>query len=642
MGVDRFHKDVQENMDSSTSMRFGDLSWTTNPQTANQLAELGKRLNEGVKNVEVGALSQQVFDAIPKQHFEEMRRLSKMGGVELTMHAPLTDPAGFTERGWAEHSRNLAGQEFKDVIERAHKLNPSGDMTVNFHSSGGGVAATVWEKKEKGKPEEKQFISAVNTRTGEIKPIQREKMDWLTGEKIMTPQDKLDNLNHVSWDQDIMQIMSMKHQKDEINNQQMRWRTQSPQGLKLLELEMKKKKGTLTSQEKMMRGELSKEDKFFDAHREEIDSVMNSQLNSLYNDYKHYTESNSDEVRKNKGYHNENLKMFEKVKKLYKKRNEYVGERLKSEDKKFKEWLLKNPNIPREEIIEKQEGIREEALRKAKEKGYDVSPERLSLMLKGIQAPERFRPVDDVAREKAAETFAGVAVHAYEKYKDKAPLISIENVYPEWTLSRAESLKGMVEDSKKLFINKLKEKGVGEGEAKRIAETKIGVTWDLGHINQLRKYGFTKKDIIKEAEKIGKHVKHIHITDNFGYNDSHLAPGMGNVPIKEQLEAIEKKVGKDEYRRIKGVIEGGGLFQQFQANPVPYTMDREGINSPFYTYEGPSWGDVKDLYSSYMFGFGDVLPDVHFKTQGGGFSMLPKELGGGGSGGDKGRFANNQ
>ena len=637
--VDRFHKDVQENMDSSNSMKFGDLSWTTNPQTANQLAELGKRLNEGVKNVEVGALSQQVFDAIPDQHFEEMRRLSKMGGVGLTMHAPLTDPAGFSERGWAEHSRNLAGQEFKDVIDRAHKLSPDGNMTVNFHSSGGGIAATVWEKKEKGKPEEKQFISAVNTRTGEIKPIQRDKMDWLTGEKIMTPQDKLDNLNRVSWDQDIMQVMSMKHQKDEIDNQQMRWRTRTPQGLQLLDFEMKKKAGTITEKEEKMMNELAAEDKVFDAHKEEINQVMNSQLNSLYNDYKHYTESNAQEVKKHRKDHDQNLKMFNQIKKMYGKRNEYAEKRFKVEDKKLREWIRKTPNVSREEVLEKQESIRSGVFQEAKEKGLDISPERLSLILKGIPAPERFRPADDVAREKAAETFADVALHAHEKYGDKAPLIAIENVYPEWTLSRAESLKGMIKDSKKLLVEKLKEKGIGEGEAKRIAETKMGVTWDLGHINQLRKYGFTKKDIIKESEKIGKHVKHIHITDNFGYSDSHLAPGMGNVPIKEQLEAIEKKVGKDEFRRMKGVIEGGGLFQQFQANPVSYTMDKGAFDSPFYTYDGPSWGDVKDLYSSYMFGFGDVLPDVHFKTQGAGFSMLPKELGGGGGGGDKGRFA---
>ena len=30
-------------------------------------------------------------------------------------------------------------------------------------------------------------------------------------------------------------------------------------------------------------------------------------------------------------------------------------------------------------------------------------------------------------------------------------------------------------------------------------------------------------------------VKHLHLTDNFGYADTHLPPGMGNVPIKGML-----------------------------------------------------------------------------------------------------------
>ena len=268
--------------------------------------------------------------------------------------------------------------------------------------------------------------------------------------------------------------------------------------------------------------------------------------------------------------------------------------------------------------------------------GQRITPEIISNSLIDLQTPEIYRPVDDVAQEKAAETFANVALHAYKKFGDKMPLIAVENVFPEWTLSRAESLKKMIESSKKQFSEKLVKEGMSKGSAEKVAEKNVGVTWDVGHINQLRKYGYSEKEIVEEAKKIGKHVKHLHLTDNFGYGDTHLAPGMGNVPIKEQVEAIEKAQGK----KWEGpaVVEAGGMINQFKMSPVSYAV--EGLNSPFYSYDkGPSWTDVRDVYSSYLFGFGDMLPEQNFKMQGGGFSMLPKELGGQ-AGGDKGRFAN--
>jgi sugar phosphate isomerase/epimerase len=627
--VERFHKDYKNGMDSSFSLRFGDLSWTTNPQSANQLAELGKRLNEGVQNVEVGALNQQVFDSIPQQHFEEMRRLSKLGGVELSMHAPLTDPAGFSQQGWQEHQRNLAEQEFKDVIDRAVDLDPKGGMPVNFHSSGGGIPAVIWEKKEEGVPEAKQMITAVNTQTGEIKALAREKMDWLnTDDKELTPERRLKSLNQTSWDQEILNFMSLKKQKEEVERLKQEWRIKYPEGREFYRLEKAKQQGRLLEEEVPKWEALRMQDESYNKHKSEIDQNMMSQLNSLYNDYV----SCWPEDKKKDREHQMRLKQFGEIKKRFKGAAE-LGEEF---DKSWNKWMNKNGKRDPTIVNEEREKRRNELNDKLIKKGLNISPEQVGNVLMELKAPERYRPVDDVAKEKAAETFSNVAFHAYKKHGKKAPLVAIENVYPEWTLSRADSLKGLVESAKKKLSEKLrsdKKLKLSEREANAIAEKNLGVTWDVGHINQLRKYGYSKKDIIEESKKIAKHVKHLHLTDNFGYSDSHLSPGMGNVPIKEQVEEIAKAGFKG-----KAVIEGGGMFQQFQTNPIPYAV--EGLDSPFYSYDqGPSWTDVRDLYSSYMFGFGDILPDQHFKSQGAGFSMLPKELGGQGAG-DKGRFAN--
>jgi len=494
--VDRFHNEYKNGMDSSFSLRFGDMSWTTNPQTANQLAELGKRLNEGVKNVEIGALSQQVFDAIPKQHFEEIRRMAKMGEVELSLHAPLTDPAGFTQQGWQEHQRKLAEQEFKDVIDRAVDLNPEGGMPVNFHSSGGGIPAVIWAKNEKDKPEQKQAITAVNTRTGEIKLLPREKINWLDRpDKELTPERRLDSLNKSSWDQDIMNFMSLKKTKEEINYMQDRWRVNTPEGRELFAMEVKKQNGGKFSEEEKKNYHLLKDqDSSYDNHKRQIEMNMMSQLNNLYNDY---VDSLTDEDKKNRETQ-KILDVFKEVKKRYIDANTKRYEFYKSQH----EWEDKNKGMDEETLLSMRRRRELEFNDKLKKQGLDIAPEDVANILMKIQAPDRFRPVDDVAKEKAAETFANVALHAYQKHKDKAPLITVENVFPDWTLSRADSLRGLIEETKKKFVSKLKEEGVSETKAKELAEKNIGATWDVGHINQLRKYGYTKEDIIKESDHV--------------------------------------------------------------------------------------------------------------------------------------------
>jgi hypothetical protein len=335
------------------------------------------------------------------------------------------------------------------------------------------------------------------------------------------------------------------------------------------------------------------------------------------------------------------LKRFEDLKSKFSEQRK-IEESVRN---KLNEWLESNRGASDEEYSKVRNRIVEKAHKQIIGKGLNILPEIAGKLVLGLEPPQRWRPLDDVAKEKAAETFSNVALHAYDegiKRGKKAPLIAVENVYPEWTLSRADSLKGMIKEAKKNFVKRLvKERGLGKNEAKKIAEESMGVTWDVGHINQLRKYGYTEEDVVKETKKIAKEIKHLHITDNFGYSDSHLTPGMGNVPIEKQLKEIEKAQSREEFAKIRKVVEGGGMWQQYQTSPTLYSA--EGLGSPFYAYDhGPTWTDVRDIYSSYLFGYGNMLPEQHYRMKGAGFSMLPKELGGQVGGGDKGSFATNQ
>jgi len=310
----------------------------------------------------------------------------------------------------------------------------------------------------------------------------------------------------------------------------------------------------------------------------------------------------------------------------------------KEEEKKYKEWterldkLGKEFRVPFSEMEELNKRLKsnsinpqdyEERAKKIQEKM--LTSDRIWSELSELPAPQYYIPAEEFAKRKSIETFSNVAFNSYKKYGENAPILALENFMPTTVLSRADSMKELIETTRSKFAEKLtKEKGMSEKEAKKVAEKFIGATWDVGHIHQLRKQGYTDKDLIKETKTIAPYVKHVHLTDNFGFSDAHLPLGMGDVPIKQHLKELEKAGIKDAVN----VIEAGAYPAHFKQNPIPQSMDY--LNSPVYSYElSPSWADARDMYASYLVGYGDILPQKHFDTFfGGGFSRLPKELGG--------------
>ena len=166
-----------------------------------------------------------------------------------------------------------------------------------------------------------------------------------------------------------------------------------------------------------------------------------------------------------------------------------------------------------------------------------------------------------------------------------------------------------------------------EDQARKAAEQVIGVTWDVGHLNMLKKQGFKDEDLIEATKLLGKDIKHVHLTDNFGYSDSHLAPGMGNVPFKKHLEALEKAgvLGKGSNTMV--INEIGGFVNQFKQSPLPYML--EAFGSPVVA-GGGYWNQaVWNTGGGYQQFPSALFPDYHFQSYGGlGFSSVPRELGG--------------
>jgi len=570
-------------------IRSGELGMTTDPRSANQLATLGIALNSGVVPIEVGVLNPETFDQIPKQHFAEMRRKAKLAESKISLHAPLVDPTGMTQQGWDETQQIAAVRQLKEVIDKAAMLDDKNNVPVTIHSSnyaGSTYGFGINEKTGKREKIAEQLV-AINRDTGQLVPLRREEKYYpgkeIVSKEIYNPKRMLELQNYSSW---IDVIDKIDFEKE--NAEKIIFESHPIYEERFLQLASKKiKPQDLTDQEQIEVRRLS----YAGAHLEEAERAARAAFNKAY---KNAIEDNNEKQ----------IKDLNKISKLY-------GSFLKGKDK---EDEIKKNLLPQ---------FRSQAL------GI------LTSGLRDIQ-PNSFQTVEEFAKIKAADTLSKVALHTYENYEKKgkaAPILSIENLSAGMAFSQAKDLKDLIENTQKKFVNELiKKENISQEKANKIANKLIGATFDVGHMNINKKQGFTDKDIAREAAEIAKHVKHVHLTDNFGYSDSHLPIGMGNVPVKEIMESLGEQGSK-----ARKINEVSGWFEHFKTNPFAQILEASG--SPIYsTGDGPYWSQRTGFQQNYFGGYGTMLPSINYETFGAGFSRLPQELGGSSQQGVGGRM----
>ncbi|MBI2630234.1 hypothetical protein HYW76_03965 [Candidatus Pacearchaeota archaeon] len=570
-------------------MQAGEFGMSTDPRTALQLQEFSNKLNVGIKTMEIEGLQQDVFDSIPKQHLAELNKLSKLTGVATTLHGPLIEASGYTREGWSETNRAASENQLKSTLERAHELSPNGGMPVTFHST---VALPATEEKVKiGEEQVTKSALIVDPRTGEIKQL-KEKERYFPGQEGKFEVDnEVKRINEDAWAESVGQVAFYALRGEE--------NIEPPRQLKESISNDKELKERYDNYFKAY-AESRTNPQEFEKLPDDIKNMMDEQfkrtdhaalflrdayknLRELYNTaYSVSIKNNSDEGKKNL----QKLDSYKtKIEKVVKE-----GNGIEKNPAKLKEFA---------EII--QEGVK---------------------VLGNISAPQIYQPLTGFLIDKSADSFANAALYSYEKYKDKAPIISIENPPAGSGLSRAEDLKGLIEESRKKFAEQLiDKKGMSKEQANKIAEKTIGATWDVGHINMIRKFGYTKEDVIKEAGIIAPFVKHVHLSDNFGMEHTELPMGMGNVPIKEVMEKLGK-AGVD----AKKIIEAGNWWQHMKS--PPFAQSLEAFGSPVYGSGGPYWNQAANTYGNYFAFPSAYMPEQHFSLYGGGFSSLPTELGG--------------
>ena len=237
--------------------------------------------------------------------------------------------------------------------------------------------------------------------------------------------------------------------------------------------------------------------------------------------------------------------------------------------------------------------------------------------------------------------YAEAGIHALRKTSDpnNPVTVAVEHIFPERFGGHLEELKWIIKKSRESMVDMLtkpeieygaslapetidKEKldkgimqpnpyymGVSREEAQELAQRHIKATLDTGHINLWRKYwqedprlnkeqneDAFKRWVLNQVESLAKEkmVGNVHLADNYGYHDDHLAPGQGNSPIKE-IMSILKKHGYEKAITVEPGADAStdlsdfhGLMKtwRFFGSPV-YGMGFRGSGVP------QSWADVQ-------------------------------------------------
>ncbi len=317
--------------------------------------------------------------------------------------------------------------------------------------------------------------------------------------------------------------------------------------------------------------------------------------------------------------HVENVKKLRKALEFY--------EKLETETDEEERWKLKRQAeslagglVPSDakmpsEIIRRQLGTFESHIKQAQESAASQFAQAAEQMetIRHIQSAETF------ALEEAYDSYAQAGISAMRQSekmqragKLKKPIaIAMENLFPESYGAHPDELIKLVLESRKKMEQVLQEKyKISQKEAHEKAQQHITATIDTGHVNMWRKYwvGNPNKTIESNdkdfdewvVKKMGEMAKkdvvgHVHLDDNYGYHDDHLAPGEGNAPINKMVKALKDNGYKGEL-----IVEPG----------ADWTTDVSGFSSVMKTWKlfgspvygagsgmrGRGWGSLGEGY----------------------------------------------
>ncbi len=604
---------VPEEKKPLTTLSPKEIGITSNP-FARPIQAIMEKLREGASKIEVpffgvgkGSKQSPTPESIGKVERQAIRDLAKINEVEVTTHAApgLGSLAGLREGKFSDRARFYALKEIEKAIDFASQATSGGAVVVHLGEFPRDVefvekgeegsrfitappSLEALKSKEKAKEElmKERVLRFVNKEDGSVLAIRLD-------QKLPIPEYESIDV-YLGKEKEKMELIKWKEEKNAVKR--LIPVVKEKPVYEILEEVKKEYKKELEEGKLSLEGALVKflnQRALKEAQAEAMRFYLDveegkKQLKKMEEKLKLLTELKEKLEKEGKGH------LFDTY---YKKTIEIPGTDIKEVMSEI-DYLKKLIDDKRKEIQWKSEHAA----------AYGMRVKEIEENIKNMV------PIKEFALEKTADTLARAALVALEKTKEakkkdpnfKPIYIAPENVFPEEYGSHPEEIEEIIEKSRKRMKDYLiAMKGYSEKEAEKLAKQHIKATIDIGHLNIWRKY-FKPSSKAKTPEEIDKEFKqwavnkikklakkgiigHIHVSDNFGYDDEHLSAGHGNAPIKEILEVLEKE-------GIRDLIIEVGSFN-------PTTGWREGLvylGSPIYgVLGGPTFASFINAHAGY-------------------------------------------
>lgn len=669
MPMDREYARPSNDSTNDVNIGIGEIGTSVGLGPVPNIPALSAKLRSGIKNVELGFMGQgkgsgqgHTPGMYGKMQRQALREMQKANRVDFTTHATVGvyGVAGMDQQGnFSKESKNFSLSEIKRAIDFASDVAGGGPVVVHTGEFRRPLSEADWNKdgdyaqkfKAYSDEEKNAVFRVVDTRTGGvIQPVQK-------GRKIARPVWNTVDEGQEYFEEGVAKIaqkgekvyvdyygnrVTSEHRVPKFNKEKQEFEVRQLGWDDLIEEAGEMRQRAIEEWKKWKSGEVTDKDfkdgkwaRFADVKSEEeikikpeeayiISHLETQAANSR--GWAYYYSANFDETV-------QDIKKLEKARELYEKIEEAT-----SEDEKWKlqKEVQKLAFVPPEykmptEYIDMQIRERRRGLKQTQE-GASSQWSQAKEMEETIKHVES---ADTYALREAFDSYADAGIYAMmhteklkrEKSLKKPVAIAMENLFPENYGAHPDELKFLVKGGRERMKELLMQRGMNEEEAKAKAKEHLVATFDTGHLNMWRKYwqGDPNKTLeendkdfdkwmLKKVEELAKDgiVGHLHVVDNYGYQDDHLAPGEGNTPITEIMKIFKKHGYKG-----KIIIEPGADFTTDTGGFASVTKAWKLFGSPVYGTPGVSpeqktWGQVGNGYFGMTqppyFTFGSYVP----------------------------------
>ncbi|RME52056.1 hypothetical protein D6783_06020 [Candidatus Woesearchaeota archaeon] len=565
----------REGSQFQTKLGLAELGTNANP-FAHAREALAARIREGFRKIEwtfmgtgKGSSQQPTPESYDKRDREELRQLAKLNQVKTSVHAApgVMGLAGFSGEGFDPLRRNMGVVEVKKAIDFAADASTGGAVVVHtgewqrpIYEHYGKEGFEMFEDEASRAP-----MMVVDKQTGRITGFR--KNDTVHEPKFLTAGD----LRKAGKKVDEFRDKERKHRVRDEDWVDLNGHYIDPMDARRLFDRVPAWKPDETQFETVERSweDVCKEVEAYNReHGTNISPAVWFARKQLINQIS--------QAKGNSLYHAQRYESYAKAREQVQKALDFYRKLEGSLPEEKKKQLLKQVSeygIDPRFVPAETERIVEYLERKKKEYEDQMRHTHQASASADVQAAELLKRMNDFVDletfglQETAKSLSDLGIMAWRKTQerrhelDEPIYIAPENYDPATYGSHPDELIKIVEASRKAMAERLVKEGrMSEEQARKVAKQHIKSTLDIGHMNMWRQHLKRKEGESPEAfDKrfkqwyVGKIKKladagvlgHIHLTDNFGYHDEHLTPGMGNTPVKEAMKILEEAGVKD-------------------------------------------------------------------------------------------------